>query len=120
MLAFSMGHFATAEPMFQSLLAHWPDADFCGWARRTLCILMLELGRPDDAAEVAAGFESRLSLPPMTSAIRDSPHRFIKSWMNGMASWNASGACAASFLTAHRIGRKNDLPSRNASTLQQH
>lgn len=77
MLAFSMGHFAAAEPMFQSLLAHWPDADFCGWARRTLCILLVELGRPDDAAEVATGFEARLSLPLITSDIRDSPHRFI-------------------------------------------
>jgi tetratricopeptide (TPR) repeat protein len=91
MLAFSRGQFAEAQEMFESILAHWPQANFIDWVRRTLCVLLVEVGRCDAAHDLAQGKyerdgkllaaakskgEKELGLPEITPAAAGRPHRF--------------------------------------------
>ncbi len=77
MLSFSLGDFAVAEARFRALLDNWPQADFRRWVQRTLCVLLVELDRGEEAAELAAGEEERLALPSLKDCPSDQPHRFI-------------------------------------------
>ncbi|MBC7965428.1 MAG: tetratricopeptide repeat protein [Fuerstia sp.] len=65
MLPMSMGRFDKAQPQLEAILNNWPQADFLPWVRRTLCVLLVELGEYDQAREIAGGQEERMSLPPI-------------------------------------------------------
>lgn len=77
MLAFSLGRFDEARCIFEQFLERWPQCDNLDWARRTLCVLLVELGRCDEARQVAAGREERLGLPAITDEAAGSGHTFI-------------------------------------------
>jgi len=70
MLAMSLGQFDLARPRLEAVLAGWPQADFLKWVRRTLCILLVELGENETARQVADGQEDRLAQPRSRRARR--------------------------------------------------
>lgn len=65
MLSFSVGDFVVARVELENLLSRWPQADFSSWVRRTLCILLFEVGDAQAAHEVARGWEQKLGLPEL-------------------------------------------------------
>lgn len=76
MLDMSLGRFANARLQLESILERWPQADFLGWVKRTLCILLVELGDYGAAREVAAGQESQFAIPPIPE-IAQGRHLYI-------------------------------------------
>ena len=76
MLSFSLGRFDEARTLLEAILERWPQADFLRWIRRTLCILLVELGRAAEARDVAAGEEGKLALPAIPDALTGK-HCFI-------------------------------------------
>lgn len=74
--AFSMGNFAEAEQRFRRVLTDWPQADYRHWVRRTLIILLADLGRADDARAVLAAATADLGLPPLPSSL-SGRHSFL-------------------------------------------
>jgi len=63
MLTMSLGEFETARHQLEQLLQDWPDADFALWARRKLCILLVEMEENQLAKEYLKGFEAKLGMP---------------------------------------------------------
>lgn len=63
MLAMSLGRFDEAKQALEDVLRDWPQAEFLHWVRRTLCILLVELGDLEGAKQLVAGHEQRYALP---------------------------------------------------------
>ncbi|MCA9209847.1 MAG: tetratricopeptide repeat protein, partial [Planctomycetales bacterium] len=63
MLAMSLGRFDEARQALEAVLRDWPQAEFLHWVRRTLCILLVELGDLEAARQLVAGHEQRYALP---------------------------------------------------------
>lgn len=63
MLPMSLGEFHLAQTSLRKILHDWPDSDFSTWIKRTLCILLVELGKHAEARELANGQEEKLGLP---------------------------------------------------------
>lgn len=77
MLAFSLGEFDRARQLFETIVVHWPDADFVPWVRRSLCILLVELEEYDKAHDLIAGQEKELSFPEIKRPESPVSHKFI-------------------------------------------
>lgn len=77
MFTFSEGRYDLAQPMLEGILAKWPDSDSVAWARRTLCLLLVESGRCQEARTLQVSSGSNLAFPPITETAAASRHRFI-------------------------------------------
>jgi tetratricopeptide (TPR) repeat protein len=69
MLSFAMGHFDEAQTLLKDLLDHWPQADMQEWVRRTLCILLCQIGRLEEARELVDGQNELLKLPELPETL---------------------------------------------------
>ncbi len=76
MLSMSLGRFREARTAFEAFLRDWPQADYEQYIRRTLYILLAELGDYAAAREVAGGDEERLAVPKIED-VSDGRHAFI-------------------------------------------
>ena len=76
MLPMALGDFSEARERLEMTLANWPEADFANWVRRTLCVLLVELGEFKSAQDVVRNFEDKLALPPIPDQ-RTGGHCFI-------------------------------------------
>ncbi len=65
-LKMAMGDFLTARTSMEAILARWPQADFRHWVRRSLCLLLVELGDRSAARELIRGFEDKCLIPEIT------------------------------------------------------
>ncbi len=69
-LALSLARFDEAIERLEQLLVRWPQAEFHTWVRRSLVILLVEMGTLDRAREVCNGEEKKLALPPIPQTRR--------------------------------------------------
>ncbi|MEP3481697.1 MAG: tetratricopeptide repeat protein [Fuerstiella sp.] len=63
LLPMSLGQFSLARDRLKVTLKRWPQTDMQEYLRRTLCILLVELGDYSSAREVVAGDEERFGFP---------------------------------------------------------
>lgn len=77
MFTFSEGRYDLAERMLRSILERWPESDHLTWARRTLCLLLVESGRYREARELQVASGSDLAFPPIPESVETTRHCFI-------------------------------------------